>query len=620
MKDEPKVSRSSQPYSDFGDLSGTGARRLLGTPATEPLETAIRESGQNSWDARLPGEVPEYLVRIRTLTEGQTRYLRDVVFEDLSSDPAAPLEELFRKPRIRVAEICDFRTHGLTGTPRPSELTDSRDSRFVRFLRNIGSPRRDGSESGGTYGYGKSSLFALSSCQTVIVDSLTSDEDGSSERRFMASRMGEEFHDPETQCGFTGRHWWGAKTEEGGVVDPVRGSEARHLAESLGFPERDDQSRTGTSVLVLDPVVGIESDDYPALASYIHRAILWLFWPKMVPEDGVESPPMRFRVELEGHEFPLPDVEQSPPFHLFAQALQKARSRSPERAEPIMCGKPKKLLGHMGHEIGYIEGRPAHLQGEDGLAMPEVSHHVALLRPAELVVKYLEGPVHPKESLEWAGVFISSRDQDVEEAFAAAEPPTHDDWNFQSLPKGSRAKTFVRVALSRIKERTKELLPDPRSPTGEGSEGLAGIADRLGSDLLSGDGDRAVRRKKPGKTGGGTRGPVRLSGIRSGELQTEDHQTIATFHFTVVGSTGKRVELIARPAIAAEGSESIEVSPDGDRPRLCGWELDGEHSGSAESVVTNMAGKKMEGSVRVTVPPGVAVKPRISVREVRADE
>ncbi|WP_018950959.1 hypothetical protein [Thioalkalivibrio sp. AKL12] len=619
MKDEPKVSRSSQPYSDFGDLSGTGARRLLGTPATEPLETAIRESGQNSWDARLPGEVPEYLVRLRTLTEGETRYLREVVFEDLSPDPKAPLEKLFRNPLIRVAEICDFRTHGLTGTARPSELTASRDSRFVRFLRNIGSPRRDGSESGGTYGYGKSSLFALSSCQTVVVDSLTSDEDGPSERRFMASRMGEEFHDPETGRGFTGRHWWGAESEDGSVVDPVRGEDARRLAESLGLPERDEQNKTGTSVLILDPVVGIEPDDHPTLASYIHRALLWLFWPKMVPKEGSDRPPMRFRVELGSHEFPVPNVEQNPPFHLFAQALQKARSGSSERAEPIVWGKSRKLLGHMGHEIGYIEDRPVHLQGKDGLGMPHVSHHVALLRPAELVVKYLEGPIHPKESLEWAGVFISSREQDVEEAFAAAEPPTHDDWNVQSLPKKSRARSFVRVALSRIGDKTKEFVPDPRAPTGEGSEGLAGIADRLGSSLLSGDGDRAVRRNKPGKSGGGTRAPVRLTGVSPGQLESEGHRTIATFHFTVVGSAGTPVEITARPTIAADGSESIDVSPDGDRPQLREWKLDGEDVGTTDTVLTDMKSGRMEGSVRVTVPAGVAVKPRISVREASTD-
>ena len=620
MDSEPKVSRSSQPYSDYGDLSGTGARRLLGTPTTEPLETAIRESGQNSWDARLPGEVPEYLVRLRTLTEEQTRYLREVVFRDLSPDPRAPLHELLRKPRIAVAEICDFRTHGLTGTPRPSELTESRDSRFVRFLRNIGSPRRDGSESGGTYGYGKSSLFALSSCQTVVVDSLTSDEDGQSERRFMASRMGEEFHDPDTGQGFTGRHWWGAETEDGSVVDPVRGEDARRLADSLGLPERDAANGTGTSVLILDPVVGIDSDDHPALASYIHRALLWLFWPKMVPMEGTDHPPMRFRVELDGRDFPVPDVEQSPPFHLFAQALHEARSGSSERAEPIRCGRPKKLLGHMGHELGPVEDRPPHLKGEDGLAMPEVSHHVALLRPAELVVKYLEGPIHPNERLEWAGVFISSREQEVEEAFAAAEPPTHDDWNFQSLPKGSHEKTFVRVALREIREKMKGIVPDPRSPTGDGSEGLAGIADRLGSYLLSGDGDRAVRQKQTGKSGGGARGPVRLTGVRSGELETEGRRTIATFHFTVMGSAGKAVELTARPAIAAEGSENIDVSPDGDRPELREWELDGEEAGADESVVTEMSAGRMEGSVRVTIPPGVAVKPRISVREVSTDE
>ena len=48
------------------------------------------------------------------------------------------------------------------------------------------------------------------------------------------------------------------------------------------------------------------------------------------------------------------------------------------------------------------------------------------MRRVELVVKYLEGPELPAPQVEWAGVFIN--DEDIDSAFADAEPPTHDDW------------------------------------------------------------------------------------------------------------------------------------------------------------------------------------------------
>lgn len=50
-------------------------------------------------------------------------------------------------------------------------------------------------------------------------------------------------------------------------------------------------------------------------------------------------------------------------------------------------------------------------------------HHVALMRPAELVVRYLEGRPAPDEDREWAGVFRCSDEPDIETAFANSEPP-----------------------------------------------------------------------------------------------------------------------------------------------------------------------------------------------------
>ncbi len=617
MMTEPRVTRSSEPYSDYGNLSGEGARRLLGTPATDPLLTAIRESVQNSWDARLEGEAPVFLLRLRTLDDHEYRYLRDVIFDDLSPDAASPLRELLREPSIRVAEICDFRTLGLTGTTRPSRVTNQQDSRFVRFLRNIGTPRREGSGSGGTYGYGKSSLFSLSSCQTVIVDSLTSGEDGPSERRLMASRMGEEFHDPGTGRSFTGRHWWGSGDNEGEVVEPVRGDEAARLAERVGLAARE--SETGTSVLILDPQLETEWEDHSALASYIHRALLWFFWPKMVPREGETHSPMEFRVEIEGQDFPVPSLEESPPFHIFSDALQVARSLSPERAYPIEIRRPHRTLGWTGYKVDLLEERPCHLHGEEGVAIPTVSHHVALLRPAELVVKYLEGPAHAREQLEWAGVFICSSDSEIESAFAAAEPPTHDDWNYASLPARTNERSYVKVALERINQLVKDLNPDPREHVGGNIGGLAGIADTLGTFLLSGRGDRAVsgsngRRRKNG--GGNRRARLRLSGVTQEGLEREGERRMATFSFTVEGEPHKQVLLSAEPTIVAEGGDKVEVAPDGTRPQVKDWIIDGEASASGSAIEIPLTDGRLEGRVRVTVPTGVAVRPRISVQEV----
>ena len=48
--------------------------------------------------------------------------------------------------------------------------------------------------------------------------------------------------------------------------------------------------------------------------------------------------------------------------------------------------------------------------------------------------------------VEWAGVFIN--DEDIDAAFADAEPPTHDDWQPGMVPERSRRR-FVTIALQR---------------------------------------------------------------------------------------------------------------------------------------------------------------------------
>lgn len=613
-----RVVRSSEPYSDYGNLSGEGARRLLGTPATEPLLTAIRESVQNSWDARLPNTRPTYLLRLRTLSPEEYRFLRKVVFRDLSPDPGSPLRGLFRRDEMRVAEICDFGTHGLTGKTRPSEVTEQEDSRFVRFLRNIGAPRREGSHSGGTYGYGKSSMFSLGSCQTVVVDSLTQEQDGTSERRFMASRMGEEFYDPATGRSFTGRHWWGVDAPAGGAVDPVRGEGAARLAEGLGMPER--QARSGTSVMILDPALEVEWGDQQGLAEHVQKAFLWFFWPKMVPWPGQPLSPMEFALEVEGQPREIPSIDSTPPFHLFAEALQQVRSAPNDEAREVRSLRPKAHLGWMGYQRGLHEERTFGGDRDVGISIPDVSRHVALMRPAELVVKYLEGPPLPNNRLEWSGVFVSSMEKEVEQAFAASEPPTHDDWNPKSLPSRSPKRTYVNVALTRIKGLMDELNPEQRDPSGGASEGLAPAADMLGSALLSGEGDRAVPRHRPKTARQSKPRALKLSGLELKQLAVEGQRTVATFRFMVVGRAGTDVVLSANPAIVTEGSgELLDFAPDGEKPEIKGWNLAGENHPPAESLEIRLPEDSSEGELRVTVPVGVAVRPRLAVRGA-ADE
>ena len=105
------------------------------------------------------------------------------------------------------------------------------------------------------------------------------------------------------------------------------------------------------------------------------------------------------------------------------------------------------------------ESKYKNLLGENS-KIPDKLSHFALLRPAELVVKYLK----PFKELDdrqpqWGAVFISSEMKLVEEAFRKSEPPAHDDWNPEGSPFISAdQKTFVNQALERDKVRNEKII------------------------------------------------------------------------------------------------------------------------------------------------------------------
>jgi hypothetical protein len=125
---------------------------------------------------------------------------------------------------------------------------------------------------------------------------------------------------------------------------------------------------------------------------------------------------------------------------------------------------------------------------------------------AELVVKDVVRQELDVEGFQWAGVFKPIAK--VDDSFALAEPPAHDDWVPQAVQDKSRRRE-VNVALRRIKEAADEYL-SPRGgklPTQDVPLSAAQVGDML-ADLLGGlegpapsralhSGGRAKRTARP---------------------------------------------------------------------------------------------------------------------------
>lgn len=547
-----KLQLYSEPFAKTGNMAAEGFKRLLGRPMLGLLQTMIREGIQNVLDAAHSEAGPTVLIRLRTLTTDQHRVLSEQVLSKSPRDDLmrTDIDTALAKPRLRVLELCDFGTEGLSGPTRADTSHDGGEPlNFVNFLRNVGAAR-DTHQGGGTYGYGKSSLYAMSNCSTIVVDTQTRCA-GHDERRLMACHLGAAFDadvDGDGRRRFTGRHWWGV-LDGADSVEPVTGGAAFTLSDGLGMPYRDT-SQTGTSILIVDPLFG--NEDLHSVIDEVIETVLWNFWPRMTATTPTNRK-IEVMVDLEGEPVPIPNPEDFPPLDLFAAAMAVHRAGSDE-LQPIWSLRPKKHLGNLAIQKGLRASRcgPA---ARDESVVPEQTCHIALMRPVELVVKYVAGDPFPDKRFEWAGVFICSDDNEVEAAFALAEPPAHDDWIPNNLPKG-RAKTFVRVALREIDEFARShanpviSVPNPS----ERGPSLAATATKMGSflDRVSTTGPGRPSRKS-GKTS--ARKSLSISTPRFVGLQIDDHgKPMAKFRAELQNdASDPTLHLVAEPHLVVDG-------------------------------------------------------------------
>ena len=603
-----RLSRCSERYGTTGNI-GDNFHRLLGAPSLDPLQTVIREAVQNIADAAKLGVGPEIEIRLRRLTPEQRRVLTSrVICGPLPEPGSNRLLNAMRSQRQPVVmEICDFGTTGLGGPTRSDRIPSGEENTdFIDFLRNVGTAR-DTAHGGGTYGFGKVALYRASKCRTIVVDTLPHGS-GPQGRRLMGCHLGASFDVPDNgvRSRFTGRHWWGIRAKDG-IVDPLTGHDAQALASALGLPARR-KARSGTSVMILD--FETDGDDLKEVGNRVVEGLLWNFWPRMMRDTPADK---RFTcsVEVAGSPVPIPAPESFPDLCLFSKAMRAVRAKTGNDVRLISSKRPRKQLGTLAIEQGFRTPRRP-LVEEDSL-FPDYSRHIALMRPVELVVKYLKGNPLPDARFEWAGVFVASEEDEVERAFAESEPPAHDDWKPANLPRG-KTKTYVNVALRELREAGREMgLPGIGEPRGSGAgPPLGRLASRLGR-VLEGVGGGAGR-PKPRPRGGGRRpARSRATPARFERLENTRSGCVAVFTTEVHQSVHQDgMTLSARPAVAIEGSSVVRTDSDIPRPTVVSIRSrDGRlraNSGSLE-----LGGAEGAFEIRVLVPKDCAVTVKAEV-------
>ena len=475
----------SETYLPTGNLAAAGFAKQLGKPRMDKIALLLRETIQNSWDARVDDALTvNFAINLRDLSTEEIMFLRKTVFSELPQ--SIPLRDILMNQNICTLLISDRGTEGLNGPTRADIVTlDLKDQNFVNFLRNIG--RNSGAEyTGGTYGYGKASIYLNSLARTICVHTrcLYGCE---LQERFIAMGLGPEYDSNEhgKMKRFTGRHWWGSEIDDG-FVEPVIGKDASIYAKSLGMPCFKG-NETGTDILVIG--YDMEEISEEELGRKIVNTILLNAWPKMLPEP-TGSPAMKFSVIINGIDIPVPAPEETYPINGFVSAFHMINDSSeystyicldPKNIE-INCGSPKKNIGRLAVVKGPLKNISDSSDFSEIFGESSV-HHVALMRKPELIIKYMQGPALPSSMLGYWGVFRPFPDLDG--AFSMSEPPTHDDWVTNSMEK-TPEKTFVNVTLRKIREFLKTYsAPADTDYAAEADIPLGYFSEKL-SDLIPG--------------------------------------------------------------------------------------------------------------------------------------
>ncbi|MEU8631084.1 hypothetical protein AB0C38_02870 [Amycolatopsis sp. NPDC048633] len=587
----------SQMFPPEGASAAEGIRNQLGRPELDLLTILVRESAQNSWDARTGDTAVDYHLDLRVVGPAHAPAWRELLTREVPAHEQLPLRKSISGPSIRILTVSDRGATGLGGPTRADNaVVENHD--FVSFIRNIGEPR-DTELGGGTYGFGKGIFYLLSRPGTVLVHTRCRVQ-GGFETRLMGCALWKSYAEGEGLSGrrYTGRHWWGV-TSSDGVVEPLIGADADAAAERLGL-RGFGHDETGTTVVVIDPDLG--EREIQEAGSYLAETITWNLWPKMLadPDDG--APPMRFSVQCNGITVPVPDPRETTPLDMFVAAYQTIRSED-DHNNLWYLGNPRTKLGALGLEKQFLPPFAETPAGE-AAGISGTVHHVCLMRTAELVVTYHAGPKPAAEYVSYAGVFRA--DVALDSTFASSEPPTHDAWNWQSLD--GLDKRFVKMAFTRIKESIEKLIEIDGRIRATSSEISLGAASRSFSDLVAGawgnGGASDYRRAfKPAAPAAPT-GTVQLSGDLydagdglgsppgSGdapepgpsngrrprveyldapyyEIHSDDVLLVQAFRVTALGLYHCAADL----GVALAGTSSRETDPPrgASEPRLVGW-------------------------------------------------
>lgn len=359
---------------------------------------------------------------------------------------AACLTDLDASGRLLALVIEDRGTHGLTGDE------DGEGSHFRALCKDtLFSVKREES-AGGSYGLGKSVLWAFSGLSTVVFCSSLSELPKGRHSPRMIARAELPYHEVD-EVGFEGPGWFGREAELADGrrrAESVWGRQSQRLADSLQLARPVDVP--GTSILVLgfgEPTAEAEAKRELLEAELAHAAGKW-FWPAMQEDQrGLEIVVADARVRPESVAALAPFIDC---WRRRAQAKPRLEQPGNIARVPVVVELPRPRMG--GRKLRGQVDLLIRLADEDS----SWTHRVACFRGAGMVVAYRDysgmSGLRPFHAVLACGLARESAapseaDRAIERFLRDAEPPGHDDWDATPAIKDGWQRGYRQV-ITRI--------------------------------------------------------------------------------------------------------------------------------------------------------------------------
>lgn len=400
-------------------------------PAAEHFEgskagqAAVRETGQNSIDARRPehtGPVRmEFELALMPTSsipdiEGLRSHLRAVVdytSGQMGNDRMVSALEMAERSEIPVLRISDYGTTGLIG----SESGSSPGSPLSRLTRGSGNSENDGVR-GGSFGIGSAAGRVASAMSTVLYRSLPFDRPVHETVLAGFSRLATHQHE-------------GERRRASGILTRRGGSDFEYQRPAPAVPPFAERTEPGTDIFVLGYRMAEED---PSL----HR----------LRDAALEH----FMVAIAREKLEVRGVAAGSEWVLDASTVEAAARRDPRHAAFYAALQdPEPDVDEL-ETLGRVE---LYVNVDDSLS--NSLHTVTMRSPLMRIAQFKFTSVRAK----YAAIAICA-DERGNSLLRQLEPPQHDAWDPDRFPKeGHRAIKELKAFIGeRLRARVTSTLGD----------------------------------------------------------------------------------------------------------------------------------------------------------------